>query len=318
MSANRLRVAFTGLAHSHPYTDAGNVLALGAEVVAVQDSDAAAARDFATRFGGSVAASAAEVIRARPDVLIATPRPQESVRLLRSLAEEGAAMPVFFNKVVAATDEQLHAWEGELARVAAPVGTASVLRFAPALKAYAAALAETEIIGIRVHAQHDNAGFQAPGRDWQDDPHAGGGTLVTVGVHAWEMIDRVLPGAVLHARSGWTRSFTGSTTRSEDVGGVSGALEVSDGRSIPVQVTISGVPGADRYAIEAFTGSGVRSIELDAGDPIEAFGFAALVRELLREAPRGRVPAPWGAARTVVVNSIRAAAAARAGEEGAA
>jgi hypothetical protein len=223
---------------------------------------------------------------------------------------------VFFNKVVAATDAQLHAWEEVLAGASARVGTASVLRFAPGLERLAAELTGMEIIGLRVHAQHANAGFQVPGRSWQDDPTAGGGTLVTVGVHAWEMIDRIMPGATFQPVSGWTSRFDGSTTRSEDVAGVEGQLTAPAGRPVPVQVLVSGVPGPDRYAIEALTVSGVHSCELDVGDAIESLGFAGLMRALLREAPHGRVPAPWREARTVVVNSIRAAESARAAGEG--
>ncbi|MDQ0614489.1 putative dehydrogenase [Microbacterium sp. W4I4] len=309
MTVKPLRVAFAGLAHSHPSTDAANALEHGAEVVAVHDADAAAAADFAARFGGAATDSIEELLESRPDVVIATPRPHETVPLLRALAD--AAVPVFFNKVVAATGAQLHAWEEALAGASASVGTASVLRFAPGLEQLAVGLAGTQIIGLRVHAQHANAGFQVPGRSWQDDPAAGGGTLVTVGVHAWEMIDRILPGATFQPVSGWTSRLDGSTTRSEDAAGVEGLLTAPDGRTIPVQVLVSGVPGPDRYAIEAVTASGVHSLELDVGDAIDALGFAGLMRALLRDAPHGRVPAHWREARTVVVNSIRAAESAR-------
>jgi hypothetical protein len=313
MTGSPTRVAFAGLAHSHPYTDAGNVSALGAEVVGVHDVNVDTAAEFAARFGGVVAASPAELRASGPDVIIATPRQQECVPLLRTLTAADATAPVFFNKVVAATPAQLAEWKRAADGASVPVGTSSVLRFAPAVEQLAVALGSEEILGIRVLAQHDNAAFQVLGRDWQDDPAGGGGTLVTVGVHAWELIDRILPGAVLDGGTGWTRRRTGSTTRSEDAGGMNGVLRVVDpDRQVPVQVVVTGVPGADAYAVEVVTATGIRSVELDVTDANEALGFAGLIRTLLVECAAGRVAAPWAQARTVVENTICAAEIARA------
>ena len=314
MTDSPRRVAFAGLAHSHPYTDAGNLLLLGAEVVGVHDPDAQLASAFAVRFGGVVAASLIELRALGADVVIATPRPWECVPFLRALTADGATAPVFFNKVVAATSRQFADWERSVDAATVPVGTGSVLRFAPALERLVLAVGSDEILGIRVLAQHDNAAFQSPGRDWQDDPARGGGTLVTVGVHAWEMLDRVLPGAVLAGGGGWTRRRTGSTTRSEDAGGIDGILRVAgSGRAVPVQVLVTGVPGADAYTVQVVTARGIHSVELDVSDPLEALGFAGFIRTLLTESVAGGVAAPWAHARTVVDNTIRAAEIARAG-----
>lgn len=313
MTASPLRIGFAGLAHSHPHTDAGNALAQGAQVIAVHDADPGAAAAFAERFGGRVTGSVAELVAQRPDVIVATPRPHEAVSLLRALTEADARMPVFCNKVVAATDAQFATWESAIEAMSAPVGTASVLRFAPAVQQLAEEVADEEILGLRVHAQHDNTAFQRPDRAWQDDPARGGGTLVTVGVHAWELVDSVTPGVRFDPASGWTRRATASTTRSEDAAGVDGVLRRPDGgRPIPVQVTVTGLPGPDRYAIDVLTARGVRTAELDVEAANEQLGFAGLVRALLDSAPSGRVPAPWTQARSVVGNTIRAAGFARA------
>lgn len=308
------RVAFAGLAHSHPYSDAANLLELGAEIIGAFDVDAHAAAEFAVRFGGAAAASPAELHATGADLIIATPRPHECVPLLRALSGPDAATPLFFNKVVAATAGQLDDWERAVDAAAVPVGTSSVLRFAPAIGELAQAVAMEEILSIRVLAQHDNAAFQLPGRSWQDDPEVGGGTLVTVGVHAWEMLDRILPGAVLDAGSGWTDRRTGSTTRSEDAGGLDGRLRIPGAhRGIPVQVLVTGVPGPDAYALDVVTARGIRSVELDVTDANESLGFAGLGAHLLAEAAAGRAAASWSQARTVVANTIRAAEISRAG-----
>lgn len=314
MSGAPVRVAFAGLAHSHPFTDAENVLARGGVVTAVHDSDAVAAAAFAERFGGTVAGTVTELVASRPDVVIATPRAGEVVPFVRAWAgvPDAARLPIFFNKVVAATRDQLSDVEAVLADLSSPIGTASVLRFAPALSEFAAAVENDEVLGVRVHVQHDNAGFQIGDRAWQDDPTAGGGTLVTVGVHAWEMIDRVFPGARFEAASGWTRRAAAATTRSEDAAGVDGLLHLPAGDLIPAHVLVGGVAAADCYSIEVLTTRGMRRLELDVDDANDALGFSGLIRALFEAAANGTVPAPWAQARVVVANTVRAAEAARA------
>ena len=310
MTDSPMRVAFAGLAHSHPYTDAGNVAALGGEVVGVFDADAATAAEFSRRFGGTAVASLDDLRRLEPDMVIATPRPHDVVPYLRALGRADA--PVFVNKVIAATIGRLDDVDRAIEASSVPVGTSSVLRFAPSLARLAAEVAGQEVLGVRVRAQHDNTAFQLPYRAWQDDPQLGGGTLVTVGVHAWEMIDVVLPGAVLAEETGWVRRRSGSTTRSEDAGGIEGMLRLDVSRSVPVQVLVTGVRGADGYAVDVVTAAGIRSVELAVEDANESLGFRGLIRSLLDETSEGRTVAPWTQARTVVANTIRAAEIARA------
>lgn len=302
------RVAFAGLAHSHPDTDAANVRALGGEVVGVFDGDHVAAAAFARRHGTASVGSPADLLALGPDLVIATPRTHEAAALLRVLQD--GATPVFVNKVVAATPTQLDEWTDAVD--AERVGTSSVLRFAPALAALHAEVAHAEILAVRVRAQHDAAGFRTPQRRWQDDPDLGGGILATVGVHAWEMIDVVLPGARLTAGSGWTRTTDGARY-SEDAAGLDARVRV-DGREVPVQVSLSGVPGPDAYAIDVVTAGGLRSRTLDVDDPNTALGFGGLIGALLDASADRRVVAPWRSAQVVVENTVRAAQLARSGD----
>lgn len=310
MTASPLRVVFAGLAHSHPSTDAANVRDLGAQIVGVHDADAQSSAEFAARFGGTAVASVEGLHALRPDLVIATPRPQEVVPFLRALTI-GPGAPLFLNKVAAATVGQLAARDRAIAAAAVPVGTSSPLRFAPALRAFADGIRSEELLSIRVRAQHDNAAFQLPGRSWQDDPELGGGTMVTVGVHAWELLDVIAPGAALLGGSGWTRRSPGSATRSEDAGGLAGALRIGSA-AVPLQVLITGVPGPDAYDIEVVTASGIRSLSLSTDDANESLGFRGLASALLGESAQRRIAAPWTEARTVVANTIRAASLARA------
>ncbi|WP_426622341.1 hypothetical protein [Microbacterium sp. As-52] len=321
MTGTPLRVAFAGLAHSHPYSDAANVRALGAEVVGVHDADAGAAEEFALRFGGAAVASLDLLTALRPDLVIATPRPHDARGFLHLLGSRDA--PVFVNKVIAPTGARFAEIDRVLTASSAPVGTSSVLRFAPALVALAGQIGGEDVLALRVHAQHDNAAFQLPDRAWQDDPRRGGGTAVTVGVHAWEMVDVLLPGAALVSGSGWTRTRPGSTSASEDAAGIEGLLRVPGAeREVPVQVLVTGTPGADAYGAEVVTAAGIRSVSLDVdgdqdtvGDqgegPNETLGFRDLIHALLDAAQRGATVAPWGESRVVVANTIRAAEIAR-------
>ncbi|APZ33365.1 hypothetical protein BOH66_03035 [Microbacterium aurum] len=306
-----LQIGFAGLAHSHPYSDAENALAVGAEIVGVADPDPRRRAEFAHRFGCPQRDSLAALCARRPDLIIATPHLDDVPRTAALLAASGA--PVFFNKVIAANRRQLEAWDEAVDGVPSSlIGTSSVLRFAPAVQELRRATADAEILGIRVIAQHDNALFRSAGREWQDDPTVGGGTLVTVGVHAWEMVDVLLPGAVLTGSTGWVRRRAGSPTRSEDAAAVSGTLSLPGGGAVPVEAWVTGVPGPDRYAIEALTADGVAAADIGRdADADEAMGFAGLIRELAAAAREGRLPVDGAQSRTVVANTIRAAEIAR-------
>ena len=93
MTRQPLRVAFAGLAHSHPAADAANVTVSGGRVVAVFDEDARAAADFAERFGGVATLSLGALAAESPDLIIATPRPDEAARVVRALAAIDARGP---------------------------------------------------------------------------------------------------------------------------------------------------------------------------------------------------------------------------------
>lgn len=305
MTRQPLRVAFAGLAHSHPAADAANVTVSGGRVVAVFDEDARAAADFAERFGGVATLSLGALAAESPDLIIATPRPDEAARVVRALAAIDA--PVFVNKVVAATAGQLADWTDAVQGLR--VGTSSVLRFAPALAALRDELLGAEILSIRLRVQHDAAGFRTAERLWQDDPELGGGILVTVGVHAWEILDVLRPGARILSGTGWVRCRAGSSY-SEDAAGIDAVIDAG-GTVVRVQLSVTGVPGPDAYGVEVVTSDGIRSLELDTTDANESLGFRGLVAALCEASAEGRVVAPWATARAVVENTVHAAQIAR-------
>lgn len=311
-----LRIAFAGLAHSHPFTDAANLCALrerGANIafVAAYDSDASKLAEFTQRFEIPPVSSLDELSTAEPDLVIATPRPQEIAHAAERVLRDTAAQ-LFFNKVVAATDEQLSQWTQAISGAPDRVGTSSVLRFAPAIEEIAERVRDTEVQAVRVLAQHDLNMFLAPGRSWQDDPAQGGGTLITIGTHAWEMIDTVFPGAVAEDDvSGWIHRSPHSRSASEEAAAMTGTFVLPDGTRIPYSIVIGGSPGPEIFSIDVFTATELFRAEVQNGSPSHSVGYAELARTLLSRTSHSLATAPWRSAQIVIRNTIRTAQALR-------
>lgn len=312
-----MRVAFLGAAHSHPFTDAANLRARGAEIVGVWDDaddnadvdgDDGAAR-FAARFAVPRLDRLEQALALAPDLLIATPRTGRAAGLAERLADAG--IRTFFNKLVAASPAQLARYRLAVARAqgrGTRIETSSVLRFAPRLQELAGQLRGRGLLALNITAQHDIAGFLGAGRAWQDDPADGGGTLLNVGVHAWEMLEVLRPGAAFEPGAALAARSGAPATRSETIGVARGTL---DG-AVPVQLSIAGVPGEDSYAVEALTASGILRTELAAGELGVELGFVGLVDALLAAVPSGAPVVPDGATDRIYTRMLSAAEAARA------
>ena len=297
-------MAFAGAAHSHPFADAANLRARGATLSGVWEADdPARGRDFASRFGVPRRETLDALLADRPDLVVATPRTPRAPQVLDACGRAG--IPVFFNKTVVAEAEALDDFDRRH-RAGARVASSSVLRFAPAVAAFAERLSGARVRAIDVIAQHEIAGFLTPERAWQDDPRSGGGTLLSVGVHAVDLVDAVLPGAV-PALAGATLTGAWSTvgslpTRSETVAVL--RAETVDGA--PLTATASGVSGPDRYAVRVVADDGVHELSLGDGDDL---GYGALADALLVFAAGGASPVAWE--RTAAGYRLLLAAAAR-------
>ena len=313
---NPLRIAFAGLAHSHPFTDAANLSALrerGESItfVGAYDSDASKVAEFARRFEIPLVSSLGDLAARAPDLVIATPPPQEITHTAEFLLRDTEAR-LFFNKVIAATDEQLAQWTQAISGAPERVGTSSVLRFAPAIEAIAERVRGAEVQAVSVLAQHDINMFLAPDRAWQDDPAQGGGTLVTVGTHAWEMIDAVFPGAVANDDvSGWTHRSPHSRSSSEEVAAMTGTLVLPDESLIRYSIFIGGSPGPEVFSLNVFTPTELLRAEVKHPDPSHSVGYAELARTLLSRTSENLTTAPWNSAQSVVRNTVRTAQALR-------
>lgn len=277
-----LRVAFAGVAHTHPWSDAANLAALGAMPATVWDADDPARRDdFAARFGAAVVTDLHALLAGAPDLVVATPRTWRAADVAAACAAAG--VPVFLNKTVAASLDAVADFD-RLDTAGARFATASVLRFAPAVAAFAEQVDPSRMLAVEVSAQHDIAGFLAPERSWQDDPDGAGGTIVTIGLHAFELLDAVVPGARPTTAVG--RAARGDIpTRSEAVAQGLGSVH-----GVPLTVSVSGVPGPDRYAIRVVAPDGVHELVLGDGDDL---GYTGLARSLVDFARGGDAPVSW-------------------------
>lgn len=298
-----VRIAFAGVAHSHPFSDAARLRERSATVVGVWDADdSERANDFARQFDVSRVNTLSELLEGEPDLVVATPRTPRTLDVLGTCTARG--IRCFANKTLASTEEHLSTLEAFSPEV---VCSASVLRFSPTLAEFSSSLGADEIFAVDVMAQHDIDGFLTGSRRWQDERRSGGGTGVNIGIHAWEMIDVLLPGADVAVTSAGASS-AGLATASEGVATIHARTD-----STLVTATISGMPGPDRYAARVVTSSGVYSCTI--ADTPESLGFDALADELIRFAGGARWPVDGNRTRQVYVNAVRAARAFRDGGE---
>ncbi len=302
MMAPMFRVAFAGVAHSHPFADAANLAAIGGTPTAVWDADdPARLADFAARFETPIAADLDALLADAPDLVVATPRTPRAAEVASACAAAG--IPVFLNKTVAASSDAVAAFD-RLDAPGARFSTASVLRFAPAVSAFAERVDPARMLAVEVSAQHDIAGFLAPERAWQDDPEGAGGTILNVGLHAFELLDAVIPGARPTIAVG--RSARGELpTRSETI-----AIALGSVHGVPLTVAVSGVPGPDRYAIRVLAPDGAHELVLGDGDDL---GYTGLARRLADVARGGDAPVPWRRSRESYRAALSFAALTREG-----
>ena len=299
-------VAFAGAAHSHPFADAANLIARGATVTGVWEADDSDLRHgFATRFGATEYDTLDRLLADRPALVVATPRTPRVPEVMAACSAAG--IPVFFNKTVASSADALTTLDAA-AESGARISSSSVLRFAPSVAVFADGLAGRRVRAIEVIAQHDIAGFLVPERAWQDDTASGGGTLISIGVHAVDLLDAVLPASERAALEGATlvdahASTRDLPTRSEAVA----VVRAVTASGIPVTATVSGLPGPDRYALRVVDDDGLHELALGHGDDL---GYAGLADALIRFATAGPAPVPWH--RTSAGYRLLLAAAARA------
>ncbi|NUO55176.1 MAG: Gfo/Idh/MocA family oxidoreductase [Hamadaea sp.] len=294
-------IALAGLATSHPYTDARTLAAQSA--LAVWEPDAGRlARFRAEHPDAEVFDDLTALLDAKPDgVVLTVPTPQVAPALAAILDRD---LPCFVNKPAAATAEQLAALDPVVSRAPHRVLSSSVLRFAPTFEEFRArhAADPAEILAVRATVRHSVRPWAEGLNPWQDDPSAGGGTLVTMGIHGVELLVALLgPEVAVAGAVSAIRRFP--TLRSEDTGII--ALGWAGG---PIgTVEILGATDDEAYAVTAETADGTHSVTLTSGDdPETALGYRGTIAAFLGMVAGEPSPVRWTETRAVL--SVLAAA----------
>ncbi|MET8796888.1 Gfo/Idh/MocA family oxidoreductase [Nocardia sp. NPDC004568] len=300
-----MRIGFAGVAHSHPFSDARNARTLGVDELTVWDPDDHSRRaDFAREWQATTYESLADLLDREPDAVIVTPRPYRIAPVVAAVLDRGIAC--FLNKVPAADMAGLDALDAAVGDRAGRFFTSSVLRFAPGIRALAAELAGAEPIAAHISVRHGIDAFTTAARRWQDDPADGGGTAVSMGLHAWELLDSVL-GREVTPLGGVTARIPDSATISENTV----ALHAVAAGGVPVTVDIVGAGTGECYEVVVHTEAGIRRVSLGQADDL---GYLDCLRAVLAMADGAPPPVPWARSRAVVRTTLTAAQLARTGD----
>lgn len=302
-----MRIAFAGVAHSHPFTDAETAALHGVTEFVVWDvDDVGRRRAFVERCCAEEVGSLEALLASGPDLAVVTTRPSRTVPTVAAVLDRG--IPCLLNKVAASSAAGLHALD-EVVRQRGESGffTSSVLRFAPAVQEFVHEVQGDDILALDVLVRHSITPFLDPLRRWQDDPAGGGGTAVSLGLHGWELAEMLCPGitvaAAVRARS------AASTTLSENVL----MCRASGGLGELVGIQVIGAEGGDElYRLSINTAHTYRSVTIEPGDdPLRSLGFLECMAAALRMADGAPPPVPWHESRRVLATSIEAATLAR-------
>ncbi|NUR74306.1 MAG: Gfo/Idh/MocA family oxidoreductase [Hamadaea sp.] len=292
-------IALAGLATSHPYTDA-RTLAAGSALAVWEPDAERLARFRAEHPDAEVFADLSSLLDAKPDgVVLTVPTPQVAPALAAVLDRD---LPCFVNKPAAATAGQLAALDPVVARAPHRVLSSSVLRFAPSFEQFRSAVRSSEVLTARATVRHSVQPWAEGLNPWQDDPSAGGGTLVTMGIHGVELLVALLgPEVAVAGAVSAIRRYR--TLRSEDTGII--ALGWTDG---PVgAVEILGVTDGEAYAVTVETAEGTHAVTLTGGDdPETALGYRGTIAAFLGMVAGEPSPVRWTETRAVL--SVLAAA----------
>lgn len=177
-----LRAGFIGCGDIAEKHAAALLKAGGVEIAASHDVIPERAAAFAERFGGAPAQSAAAVIR-RADVVYICTRHDSHVELIEQAAAAGRA--IFCEKPLAID------WAGALRaaravhRAGVPFGIGYNHRWARANLEAARALRQAGEPPFHIHLRMACAPFM---EGWPSDPVQGGGVLVCLGSHAFDLL----------------------------------------------------------------------------------------------------------------------------------
>ncbi len=297
-----MRIAFAGVAHSHPFTDAATAKTLGVEDIVVFDADdGERLTAFCRQTYARPCFSLAELLSALPDVVIVTTRPDRTASTVRAILDSG--IPCFLNKVGAPSMVKLAALDQAINNRDKAFFTSSVLRFAPEVRKL-----EEKTRGLRIEVadvsiQHSIADFLTPERRWQDEPEDGGGTAVSLGLHGWELLDVVLQDHIDVIFASTSKSPS-SDTHSENVVAFIGRTRRE---STLVTHKVLGLGNGENYRLSLYGEDFVYKADLSGLNPVTSLGYLDCMRAVLQLAQGAPPPISWERSRKILKTTIYAA-----------
>jgi predicted dehydrogenase len=265
-----MKIAVVGLAFSHPYTYTQILQRMGHTVTTVWDDDPTRLAEFAATSGAVPLETPGAAAESAVDGVIVTGRLPERIDHALACIERG--VPTYLGKPMVAAAADLRRVVVAARRTGTPVMSTSVLRYAPAILALRRHLEAGRLgtlVSVRATSAHDIHHYLAEPHVWQDDPHRGGGTLITMGVHALDML-AALVGARIRAVSCRTRTRHHRASLSEDVAVV--IIEWTDGLLGTLEI-VGGVTG-ESYGVELYGSQAILRASIPRGDVVDHRGAA--------------------------------------------
>lgn len=275
-----MKIAYVGLANSHPFTDAEHVVTLRDDVeLHIWDEDTWRMRRFVADYPDAAAhRSFDELLANQPDGALITVPPNRVAPLARALLTVGCAVAI--TKPAATCHDELASLEAAVSGYEERVLTTSILRFAPDLAAVTGPVEQVHVV-----AAHDIAYWAAPESRWQDEA---GGLVPMMGAHAFELLEAVL-GPTMRVTGCVASKASDLPLTSPDV--ASGTARNADGMRATFE--IDGTVTGQSYRVEYTDADGRHSIQIGANGGADPFGSEAMTRHLLAMADGAPSPLAW-------------------------
>jgi predicted dehydrogenase len=292
-----VKIGFCGLALSHPYTFAERFLRLGVDRFVIWDTEAERVDRFCERHPtATVVADPAAMVAAGVDGVMVCSETIDHLDHARVFLERG--VPTFVDKPLVTTQRDLEGFDA-VAHLA-PLWCASVLRFAPSLRAVIEKAVEGElghVSHVETVINHTIAPYLVPGNTWQDEPDRGGGTIATMGAHGMELIAAVCAPFQPEGIFASARRVRHRDSRSEDTAHVVVDLPGGPLASITL-IGAADIEPSYALTVHGSVSSATAVVPGPGGDDPD-FGYEATAGAFLEMLQRGVAPVPWVEVRAI-------------------
>lgn len=314
-----MNIAYVGLAYSHPFVYRQILERAGHRSVAVWDADPVAMAEFAGLSGATPVAAIEDIPVAGLDGAILTGQLPERIDHAIHFLEQG--VPVYTGKPMATTTADLDRLAATVRRTGVPLMTTSVLRFAPALaglRRHLAAGTLGQVVAVRVVSAHRIDRYLEEPHVWQDDPARGGGTLLSMGVHALELLAALFGADFASVACRTDRRFH-TASLSEDVA----LMTLAWASGLLGSAEVVGGVNAEYYGIEVYGSENViraflpkrdvedfRGAALGDPDPWVEFGYEGTMAAFVEMCQTRQMPIPLAESEAITRTLIAARRAA--------